>query len=121
MNDPLEITFFDKLTSQTLPLDEAIAAFQLALHGVSSVAERGDLPASEIFQMAELSEHLDLATRIGLIHALLAPFFGIIGDSTWATGVSELGKHAAVELARELGPDIAPNFASFATLKNKLA
>ena len=117
MND----TFLDKMTSGTLPLNEAISALQLALQGVSAVTERGDLSASEIFQMAELSEHLDLDTRIGLLHALCAPFFGTLGESTWALGISDLGKHAAVELARELGPDIAPNFAALATLTNKLA
>lgn len=113
--------FLNRLTSNTLPLNEAVSAFQLALQGVSSVVERGDLSASEIFQMAELAEHLDLDTRIGLIHALCAPFFGAPRDSTWAVGVSDLGKHAAVELAQELGPDLASNFSAFATLTNKLA
>lgn len=121
MNDPLDHTFLDKLTSNTLTVNEAIGAFQLALQGVASVAARGTVSAADIFGHCEFDEHVELAVRIGLLHALCEPFFGIPGDGTWAQGVSELGKHAAVELARVFEAEQSRNFAAFATLTAKLA
>lgn len=100
---------------------ECLARMHEAVKEWCALTLEGGMMEEEMCAL-EILEKIPEEMRFHLFFQILAPWCRADKPTQeWSAGLSDAGKHAAIDVARIIGPDYAPGLKAFAALVEKMA